>query len=116
QSWLEKQRPHYVKEQVDRLNYGANQLLAFGKDDPAMLFDGIRWMHKSVVLLPDRGQSHHILAKLLYHVGFYAEADAAQRRAVELDRPKKHYHKRMPHVLQHMISRARTALKISTCM
>lgn len=106
QSWLEKQRPHYVKEQVDRLNYGANQLLAFGKDDPEILFDGIRWMHKSVVLLPDRGQSHHILAKLLYQVGFYAEAEAAQRRAVELYRPKKHYHKRMQDVLKQMVSRS----------
>lgn len=72
QNWLEKHRPRYVKTQVDNLNYGANQLLALGKEDPEVLFDGIRWMHKSIALLPDRGQSHHILAKLLYQIGFYA--------------------------------------------
>ncbi|GGH06160.1 hypothetical protein FAZ19_04320 [Sphingobacterium alkalisoli] len=106
QNWLEKYRPRYVKTQVDQLNYGANQLLSYGKDNPETLFDGIRWMHKSVVLLPDRGQSHHILAKLLYQVGFYAEAEAAQRRAVELYRPQKHYYKRMQDVLKQMVSRS----------
>ncbi|PRD46491.1 hypothetical protein C5745_15105 [Sphingobacterium haloxyli] len=106
QNWLEKHRPRYVKTQVDNLNYGANQLLAFGKEDPEVLFDGIRWMHKSIALLPDRGQSHHILAKLLYQIGFYAEAEAAQQRAVELYKPQKHYYKRMQEILKQMQGRS----------
>lgn len=106
QNWLEKHRPRYVKTRVDNLNYGANQLLAFGKEDPEVLFDGIRWMHKSIALLPDRGQSHHILAKLLYQIGFYAEAEAAQQRAVELYKPQKHYYKRMQEVLKQMQDRS----------
>ncbi|PRD53743.1 hypothetical protein [Sphingobacterium gobiense] len=106
QNWLDKQRPRYVKVQVDRLNYGANQLLSYGKDDPETLFDGIRWMRKSIALLPDRGQSHYILAKLLYQVGFYAEAEAAQRRAVELYKPQRHYYKRMQDVWKQMVNRS----------
>ena len=100
--WLEKNRPHYVKAQVNNLNYGANQLLSFGKDDSEILFDAIRWMQRSIELIPDRGDSRYILAKLLYQVGFHAEAIAEQQRAVELYKPQKRHHKRMQDVLKQM--------------
>lgn len=106
QKWLEKNRLRYVRTQVNNLNYGANQLLGFGKNDPETLFDAIRWMHKSITLIPDRGQSHHILAKLLYQVGFYTEAEAEQQRAVELYKPQKHYYKQMREVLKQMQARS----------
>lgn len=102
QKWLEKNRPHYVKTQVNNLNYGANQLLNFGKDNSEILFDAIRWMQRSIELIPDRGDSRYILAKLLYQVGFHAEAIAEQQRAVELYKPQKRHHKRMQDVLKQM--------------
>ena len=42
------------------------------------------------------------LAKLLYQVGFHAEAIAEQQRAVELYKPQKRHYKRMQDVLKQM--------------
>lgn len=106
QQWMGKNRKRYEETQVRSLNYGANQLVKFGNDNPDVLFDAIRWLKKSITLRPDRGQSHHILAKALYHVGFYAEAETEQQRAVELYKPQKHYHKQMRDVLKQMQDRS----------
>ncbi len=108
--WMEGNRKRYKERQAQSLNYGANQLLNFidfkKNDNPDVLFDTIRWLQKSISLRPNRGQSHHILAKALYHVGFYAEAEAEQQRAIELYKPQKHYYKQMRDVLKQMQDRS----------
>lgn len=106
QQWMEKNRKRYEETQVRSLNYGANQLVNFGKDNPDALFDAIRWLQKSITLRPELGQSHYILAKALYRVGFYAEAEAEQQQAIELYKPQKHYYKQMRDILKQMQARS----------
>lgn len=106
QQWIEKNRKQYQEEQARNLNYGARQLLGFGKDNLDALFDAIRWQQKAIALRPERGQYHHTLAQLLYHVGFYAEAEAEQQKAIELYKPQKHYYKQMREVLKQMQARS----------
>ena len=91
QQWLKKRQKRYLTQHAYALSFGARQLLDFGKNNPDALFDAIRWQQQAIVLDPGKGQFHHTLAQLLYHVGFYAEAEAQQRQAMRLyksDKPR----------------------------
>lgn len=89
-------------EQARNLNYGSEQILVFGKNNVNTLFDAIRWQQKAISLYPSSGRYHHTLAKLLYHVGFYAQAEFEQQQAMlhyksnkELSRQMQVIHKQM---------------------
>lgn len=105
QQWIEKGRERYKEDQARHLSYGARQLLAFGRSNPDALFDAIRWQQKAIVQNSGQGQYHHTLAQLLYCVGFYAEAEVEQQRAITLFKSNKARHKQMRDALKQMQAR-----------
>lgn len=104
--WWEKNSNRYNVQRALNLSYGARQLLDFGRDNPEVLFDAIRWQQKAILLRPGRRQYHHTLAELLYCVGFYTEAEAEQQEAVNLSKKDKARHQRMRDVLKQIKDRS----------
>jgi len=103
--WANRGRQYYQDDQARNLNYGAQQILAFAKNNSEVLFDAIRWQTKAIDLNPDIATYHHTLALLLYQVGFYVEAEAEQQKALALARSNRLYHKEMQSVLKQIQSR-----------
>src|SRR5690606_4433603 len=92
---------------AQELSYGARQLLRFAADqDLRALFDAIRWQKKAIALRPGKGQDHHTLARLLYRIGFYDQAEAEQKLAIELSASSPPYHQQMLGELKQLQSRA----------
>lgn len=105
QHWIEKGRKWYKEDQARSLSFGARQLLSFGRNNPDALFDAIRWQRKAIAQYPGRGQYHHTLAQLFYRVGFYAEAEVEQQRAIACYKYNKQRHKQMRDALKQMQAR-----------
>ncbi|WP_153846681.1 tetratricopeptide repeat protein [Sphingobacterium paramultivorum] len=103
-SLVGKGRKYYQDDLANNLNYGAKQILAFERNDPSVIFDAIRWQKKTIELKPDVPAFRYTMALLLYRVGFYAQAEAEQQKALELSKPYKLYHKKMQSVLKQIQS------------
>lgn len=107
QQWMEKNRKRYRDNHARSLSYGARQLLDFeSNNNHEVLFDAIRWQQKAISLSPEHGLYHHTLARLLYRVGFFAEAEAEQQQAIFQYKSDEQQHRRMQEVLQHMQDRS----------
>jgi len=104
-SLVGKGRKYYQDDQATNLNYGAQQILAFEKNNPEVIFDAIRWQKKTIDLKPDVPAFRYTMALLLYRVGFYAQAEEEQQRAVKLSKSNKLYQEKMKAVLKQMQSR-----------
>lgn len=104
-SLVGKGRKYYQDDQATNLNYGAQQILAFEKNNPEVIFDAIRWQKKTIDLKPDVPAFRYTMALLLYRVGFYAQAEEEQQRAVKLSKSNKLYQEKMKDVLKQMQSR-----------
>lgn len=104
-SLVGKGRKYYQDDQATNLNYGAQQILAFEKNNPEVIFDAIRWQKKTIELKPDVPAFRYTMALLLYRVGFYAQAEEEQQRAVKLSKSNKLYQEKMKAVLKQMQSR-----------
>ncbi|MCS4167700.1 tetratricopeptide repeat protein [Sphingobacterium sp. BIGb0116] len=104
-SLVGKGRKYYQDDQATNLNYGAQQILAFEKNNPEVIFDAIRWQKKTIDLKPDVPAFRYTMALLLYRVGFYAQAEEEQQRAVKLSKSNKLYQEKMKDVLKRMQSR-----------
>ncbi|WP_400260981.1 tetratricopeptide repeat protein [Sphingobacterium sp. SG20118] len=101
----DKRRQYYKDEQARNLNYGSEQILNFGKKNIQALFDAIRWQQKAIAQHPGNGRYHHTLAQLLYHVGFYAQAEFEQQQAIHHHKSNKELYRQMQAVLKQMQSR-----------
>ncbi|HAL52102.1 MAG TPA: hypothetical protein DCP78_07720 [Sphingobacterium sp.] len=104
-SLVGKGRKYYQDDLANNLNYGAKQILAFERNDPSVIFDAIRWQKKTIDLKPDVPAFRYTMALLLYRVGFYAQAEEEQQRAVKLSKSNKLYQEKMKAVLKQMQSR-----------
>lgn len=104
-SLVGKGRKYYQDDQATNLNYGAQQILAFEKNNQEVIFDAIRWQKKTIELKPDVPAFRYTMALLLYRVGFYAQAEEEQQRAVKLSKSNKLYQEKMKAVLKQMQSR-----------
>ncbi|HAU53459.1 MAG TPA: hypothetical protein DCW66_09770 [Sphingobacterium sp.] len=104
-SLVGKGRKYYQDDQATNLNYGAQQILAFEKNNPEVIFDAIRWQKKTIDLKPDVPAFRYTMALLLYRAGFYAQAEEEQQRAVKLSKSNKLYQEKMKAVLKQMQSR-----------
>lgn len=104
-SLVGKGRKYYQDDQATNLNYGAQQILAFEKNNPEVIFDAIRWQKKTIELKPDVPAFRYTMALLLYRVGFYAQAEEEQQRAVKLSKSNKLYQEKMKAILKQMQSR-----------
>ena len=104
-SLVGKGRKYYQDDQATNLNYGAQQILAFEKNNPEVIFDAIRWQKKTIELKPDVPAFRYTMALLLYRVGFYAQAEEEQQRAVKLSKSNKLYQEKMKAILKEMQSR-----------
>ncbi len=104
-SLVGKGRKYYQDDLATNLNYGAQQILAFEKNNPEVIFDAIRWQKKTIDLKPDVPAFRYTMALLLYRVGFYAQAEEEQQRAVKLSKSNKLYQEKMKSVLKQMQSR-----------
>ena len=105
-SLVGKGRKYYQDDQATNLNYGAQQILAFEKNNTEVIFDAIRWQKKTIDLKPDVAAFRYTMALLLYRVGFYAQAEAEQQKAVTLSKTNKLYHKKMQSILKQILSRS----------
>lgn len=103
---VDKGRSYYEDDQARNLNYGAQQILAFEKSNPEVLFDAILWQKKAIDLKPDVAQYRYTMALLLYRVGFYAQAEAEQQKAVALSKANKSHGKKMQTVFKQIQSRS----------
>ncbi len=103
--WFGKGRHYYEDDQARNLHYGAQQILVFARNNPDVLFDAIRWQTKVIELKPDVAQYHYTLALLLYRIGFYAQAETEQQKAIVLSKSNKEYHKEMQTALKQMKSK-----------
>jgi len=92
-------------EQARNLNYGSEQILAFGKNNVSALFDAIRWQQKVISMYPSNGRYHHTLAKLLYYVSFYAQAEFEQQQAILHYKSNKELSRQMQVILKQMQNR-----------
>ncbi|WP_333626239.1 hypothetical protein [Sphingobacterium siyangense] len=100
-----KGRKYYQDDQATNLNYGAQQILAFEKNNAEVIFDAIRWQKKTIDLKPDVPAFRYTMALLLYRVGFYAQAEEEQQKAVKLAKSNKRYQEKMQAVLKQIQSR-----------
>lgn len=104
-SLVGKGRKYYQDDLANNLNYGVKLILAFERNDPSVIFDAIRWQKKTIDLKPDVPAFRYTMALLLYRVGFYAQAEEEQQRAVKLSKSNKLYQEKMKAVLKQMQSR-----------